>query len=242
MPARRDEERLARFVERMWRSELDLDPGPERLHEPSPYDVDYLYPQAQHPAALEITSLRDATWESGTEAARRYVPQLDRIAEQEQLGDWRLRFDASVKVKTVQSAVLDLMRGGEDGGGAGWSVERVAATPHRVIAPTMQWRQVGGDPSLRLALTALENVDKLAATKPVYETHLAISSDYGQLPRVPTDVHVPPRSGGFEALDALDWVWVLPRVGQLDEPTAWFAQPGDLEWHTSHLDYDHTPL
>jgi hypothetical protein len=242
MPDRRDEERLARFIEKLWRHEFGFDPGPERLHEPAGYDVDFLYPRAHRPTALEITSLRSATWESGKEAARRYVPSLDAVASHEQLGDWRLHLTAAVNVKAVQAGALSLMRRGEDGGGTGWRIERVADTPHQVRGVTTQWSRVGRDPSLQLALTALENINKLAITKPAFETHLAISTHYGQLPRLPTDVHVPPCDGGFEALAALDWVWVIPRVGQPDEPTAWFAHPGDLEWHTSHLDYDHTPV
>ncbi len=242
MPDRHDEERLACFLEKLWHHEFGFDPGPERLYEPDGYSVDFVYPRGSRPTALEITSLRSAMWESGTEAARRYVPPLDRVASQEQLGDWRLHLSVAVNVKVVQLGALARMRRGENGGGPGWSVQRVADSPHRVRAVVTQWRQVGGDPSLRLALTVLENIDKLAATKPAFETHLAISTDYGQLPRLPTDVHVPPREGGFEALAALDWVWVIPRVGQPDEPTAWFAQPGDLEWHTSHVDYDHAPV
>ena len=242
MPDGRDEERLARFIEKLWRREFGFDPGSERLYEPAGYDVDFLYPTAHHPAALEITSLRSATWEGGQEAARRYVPLLDGVVSHEQLGDWRLRLTTAVNVKAVQAGALALMRRGEDEGGTGWGIERVADKPHRVMGMMTQWSRVGRDPSLQLALTTLENINKLAITKPVFETHLAISAHYGQLPRLPTDVHVPPCDGDFKALTALDWVWIIPRVGHPDEPTAWFAHPGDLEWHKSHVDYGDAPV
>ena len=77
--------------------------------------------------------------------------------------------------------------------------------------------------------------------KPRHETHLAIEVDYGQIARVPSEVHVPPRDRGFERLAAVDWVWIIPRVGQPEEPTAWWAKPGDAEWNTSHVEYDPPP-
>ncbi|MCP4306947.1 MAG: hypothetical protein GY788_19130, partial [bacterium] len=47
--------------------ELGRESGSERHYEPGSYDVDFLYPQATPPTALEITSLRNEPWKSGTD-------------------------------------------------------------------------------------------------------------------------------------------------------------------------------
>ncbi|MCP4963044.1 MAG: hypothetical protein GY925_27730 [Actinomycetia bacterium] len=108
MPDLADEERLARFVEKLWRRELGRESGSERHYEPGSYDVDFLYPQATPPTALEITSLRNEPWKSGTMAAKRHVPRLDQSARRGRHGHWRLQLDASVNVKEITADTLDL--------------------------------------------------------------------------------------------------------------------------------------
>jgi hypothetical protein len=245
MPDRTDEERLARFVEKLWRIEMGLDAGPERTYEPEGYGVDFIYPQAARPIALEITTLKSPTGLSAQNAVKRWGPRLNAIAKQEELGYWWLHHDVSVNLKELFDEAVNIMRTGQSKGinpYHGWWMERKDHIRHGFDVWTTESPNAGStDTSLRLAVTVLNNADKLAATKPRHETHLAIEVGYGQLARYPSEVHVPPRSRGFERLAAVDWVWVIPRVGQREDPTAWWATPGDKEWSTSQVEYDPSP-
>lgn len=235
MPDRAEEQAIAELVEGVWRSRLNIDPGPTRLYEPPGCGIDFIYPNASRPAALEVTSLVRSEHNARHQAARRHLRSLDEIAKNERLGSWVLWIGPGVHVKSIEAEAAQILRSRRSGPkrrASMWKLDRVRSDHHGVsVASTSTITRGGGDPSTtsRLATEIVRNMDKLAAAKPRYETHLAVSARRGFLE---PDLHSVLVPGGAGEFGALDWLWVIAWDAYPDEPRIWWARPGSHGWST----------
>ncbi len=136
MPNRTEEDRLARFVEKLWRHEMDREPGKPDYE---PYHrgltVDFIYPSASPPLALEITTLPSSQAKAAESAGDKTVASLDKAAKDEGLGRWELLWNTTDNVDKLREQALVVMRSGSPGGmspNTGWWVRPIDSPEHGV--------------------------------------------------------------------------------------------------------------
>ena len=159
---------------------------------------------------------------------------LSELAKAEGLGHWELWHDDAVNLKDMEKQLTGIMRSRKSGGGgpfASWSMRRLGSIPDHVRTVTKSFTSTTSESfAIDLAETASANASKLADVRSDYETHLAIWADVGRLYRAPGYIRVPSSEG---AVAAIKFIWVVPGYGTEDEPTLWWARPGDTAWKVS---------
>lgn len=240
------EDEIADLAERLISTEMGITPGRRERHDAQPdhLRVDFVYPEADpEPIALEVTSIQWEDMRAQDSNLSRLREELTESATSLGAGFWRLHTEGRrwtrAECEAVKAWVLSVLEAGratpnvpvELAGIGVLSLVPESGTEDRVAFFSMTGLVGISGFSTKLLQVAASNASKLKEARP-RRTHLVVWVEHLEGSR-DSNLTLPPPA--IPQTDGIDYVWVVfgfMRTIADPRPRAWWAAPGDSQWHT----------